>query len=372
MKGSPIKIGLVIHGPEIIDSGRIIGVIRVLREIGSLYALVGGTMGRVAAKDSLLEDFVDTSKKMQTSAALNYFSELDVLILANCGKTNLTGEIFGQIVSSKVSKSVIQVERLGFSDGRVILWLGEDGREAGAVLDVAACLSNELNLELIIKPKQEIKIDEEGGLTLRRLHGAKVGEHILISGIVVGKVMDENVVIVSENGRLVDIKGVQIKQHGYDKIRDIDLKTVYIKSGNLRRGKKKTCSSTDAPDRWLEKGKVIFVDHSANSVLEVIGKGIICVITVGDDTTNICADILARFGIPIIGITDGDTDGIYEGSNQSRDSIVIQVCGTSDDDVGIALQNNGLFDSNEYTLEEVKNAIFNFLKENEIRFKIRE
>ncbi len=372
MKGSPIKIGLVIHGPEIIDSGRIISVIRVLREIGSLYALIGGTMGRVAAKDSLLENFVDTSKNMQTSAALNYLSELDVLVLANCGKTHLTGEIFGQIVSSKVSRTVIQVERLGFSDGRVILWLGEDGYKAAVVHDVAARLSDELGLELTIKPKREIEIDEEGSLTSRRLHGAKVGEHILISGIVVGKVMDENVVIVSENGRLVDIKGVQIKTHGYDKIRDIDLKTVYIKSGDLRRGKKSSFSSTDVPHRRLEKGKVVFIDHSANSVLEVIGKGIICVITIGDDTTNICEDILSRFGIPIIGITDGDIDGIYEGSSQTRDSIVIQVCGTSDDDVGIALQNNGLFDSSEYTLEEVKNTIFDFLKKKEIRFQIKD
>ena len=372
MKRSPINIGLVIHGPEIIDSGRIIDVIRVLREIGSLYALIGGTMGRVAAKDSLLEDFVDTSKKMQTSAALNYLSELDVLVLANCGKTNLTGEIFGQIVSSKVSKSVIQVERFGSNDGRVILWPGDDGHKAGVVHAVAARLSEVLGLELIIHPKQLITVDEEGSILSRRLHGAKVGENIFISGIVVGKVVDENVVLVSQDGRLVDVKGVQIKKHGYEKIRDIDLKTAYIKSGDLRRGKKSNFSRTDAFRRWLEKGKVVFIDHSANSVLEVIGKEIICVITIGDDTTNICEDILSRFGIPIIGITDGDIDGIYEGSNQTRDSIVLQVCGPSDDDVGIALQNDGLFDNSEYTLEEVKNTIFDFLKKKGIRFKIRQ
>jgi len=372
MKSNSIKIALVIHGPEILDSGRILILIRILKKLGSLYALIGGTMGRVAAKDSLLEDFVDTSKKMQPSAALNYLSELDVLVLANCGKTNLTGEIFGQIVSSKVRRSVIQVERPGSSDGRIILWSGEDGHKAGVVHDVAACLSDELGLELIINPKQVIKIDKEGIITSRYLHGAKVGENILISGIVVGRAVDEKVVIISQEGRLVDIKGVQIKQHGYDKIRDIDLKTAYIKSGNLRRGKKRNFSSIGVPHRWLEKGKVVFVDHSANSVLEVIDKGIICAITVGDDTTNICEDILSRFGIPIIGIIDGDIDGIYKGSNQSRDSTVIQVCGASDDDVGIALQNNGLFDSKEFTLEEVKNIILNFLKKNEIRFKIRQ
>lgn len=371
MKRSPINIGLVIHGPEIIDSGRINSVIRVLREIGSLYALIGGTMGRVAVKDSLLEDVVDTSKNMQTSVALNYLSNLDVLVLANCGKTNLTGEIFGQIVSSKVNRTVIQVERLGFSDGRVILWLGEDGYKAEVVNRVAARVSDELGLELTIRLKKEIETDDEGSFKSRRLHGAKVGEHVFISGIVVGQVADENVVIVSKDGRLVDIKGVQIKTHGYDKISDIDLKTAYIKSGELRRGQKNNFSNR-ARQSLLEKGKVAFVDHSANSVLEVIDKEIICVITIGDDTTNICEDILSRFGIPIIGITDGDIDGIYRGANKSRDSIVIQVCGTSDDIVGNALQNNRLFDSNEHTFEEVKNIILDFLKIKRIRFKIRE
>lgn len=372
MKYSPIHVGLVIHGPEIIDSGRIFGLVDILREIGCLHALVGGTMGRVAAKRSLLKDLVDISKKMQPSDALNYLSNLDVLILANCGKTNITGEVFGQIVVSKVNKSVIQVERPGFRDGRVILWEGADGHNVEIVHDVAARLSDELGLEYIVKLKQEIKIEEEGSLTLRHLHGAKVGENVLISGIVVGKVVNENVVIVSNNGRLVDIKGVQIKKHGYDKIGNADLKAMYIKSGDLRRGKNSNFSIMNVPQRRLERGKVVFIDHSADSVLEAIDRETICAIAIGDDTTNICRDILSGFGIPVIGITDGDIDGIYKGSSRTCGSVVIQVSGTSDDEVGIALQNNGLFNAQERTLEEIKNIIFNFLKEREIMFQIKD
>jgi len=340
--------------------------------MGYLHALVGGTMGRVAAKGSLLKDFVDISKKMQPSDALNYLSNLDVLILANCGKTNITGEVFGQIVVSKVNKSVIQVERPGSRDGRVILWEGADDHNVETVRDVAACLSDKLGLEYIIKLKQEMKIEEEGSLALRHLHGAKVGESVLISGIVVGKVVNENVVIVSNNGRLVDIKGVQIKKHGYDKIGNADLKAMYIKSGDLRRGKNGNFSRKNVPQRRLERGKVVFIDHSADSVLEAIDRETICVITIGDDTTNICRDILSGFGIPVIGITDGDVDGIYKGSSGTRDSVVIQVAGMSDDEVGIALQNNGLFNAQERTLEEIKNIIFNFLKEREIMFQIKD
>jgi len=372
MRYCSIQVGLVIHGPEIIDSGRIFGLVHILREIGYLHALVGGTMGRVAAQGSLLEDFVDISKKMKPSDALNYLSDMDVLILANCGKTTITGEVFGQIVVSKVNKSVIQVERPGSRDGRVIIWGGADDDDVEVVHDVAACLSDKLGLKCMVKLKQEMKIEEEGNLTLRHLHGAKVGENVLISGIVVGKVVNENVVIVSNNGRLVDIKGVQIKKHGYDKIGNVDLQTMYIKSGDLRRGKNSNFSRMNVPQKRLERGKVVFIDHSADSVLEAIDRETICVITIGDDTTNICLDILSGFGVPVIGITDGDIDGIYKGSNRTRDSVVIQVCGTSDDEVGIALQNNGLFDSKERTMEEIKNIIFNFLKEREIMFQIKD
>ena len=372
MKRRPIRIGLVIHGPEIIDSGRICRLILILREIGYLQALIGGTMGRVAARRSPLENFVDISKRMQPSAALNNLSNLDALILANCGKTTATGEVFGQIVVSKVNKSVIQVERPGFSDGCIILWEGPDDYNVELLHDVAVYLSDQLGLQRVVKLKQDIKIDEEGGLTFRHLHGAEVGENVLIGGIVVGKVVDQDVVIVSNNRRIVDIKGVQIKKHGYDKIGNADLKTLYIKSGNLRRARNNSFSKTNEPQRWLKRGKVVFIDHSADSILEAIDRETICVITIGDDTTNISGDILSGFSIPIIGITDGDIDGIYNGSSRTCDSVIIQVHGTSDDEVGAALQNSGFFNAKEHSLEEIKNFIFNFLTEREITFEIKD
>ncbi|MGZ8932730.1 MAG: DUF2117 domain-containing protein, partial [Halobacteriota archaeon] len=103
-----IDIGLVIHGPELIDSGKITDIVEALHSLGPVSALVGGTMARVAALDRHLP-FIDTSQKIHTSEALAKLSDKKVLVLANCGKTSETGTVFGQIVSSRVQRSVIQV-----------------------------------------------------------------------------------------------------------------------------------------------------------------------------------------------------------------------------------------------------------------------
>ena len=148
-----IDTGLVIHGPELIDSGKIADIVEALRALGPVCALVGGTMARVAALDKHLT-FVDTSQNIHTSDALNQVSDKEVLVLANCGKTSETGTIFGQIVSSRVQRSVIQVERPGFVDGNVILWRGADGDKSRIVQRVARHLSNYLSLTLIEKQKK--------------------------------------------------------------------------------------------------------------------------------------------------------------------------------------------------------------------------
>ncbi|MGB9213559.1 MAG: DUF2117 domain-containing protein, partial [Halobacteriota archaeon] len=100
-----IGIRLVIHGPELIDSGRIADIVEALRPLGPLYVLAGGTMARVAALDKHLT-FIDTSQKIHTSDALNHASDKEVAVLANYGKTSETGRVFGQIVSSRVRRSV--------------------------------------------------------------------------------------------------------------------------------------------------------------------------------------------------------------------------------------------------------------------------
>ena len=58
------------------------------------------------------------------------------------------------------------------------------------------------------------------------------------------------------------------------------------------------------------------------------------VITVGDDTTLVASDILYRFNVPIIGITDGDLDKVVEHGFVKNESKIIQVKSGYDDIVG--------------------------------------
>jgi hypothetical protein len=117
------------------------------------------------------------------------------------------------------------------------------------------------------------------------------------------------------------------------------------------------------PARPLQRGSVTFVNHRADETLESVNETTICAITVGDDTTSICGDILSRAGIPIVGITDGDGDGLYTSACEVEGSRVLRLCNASDDDIGFALERSGQLDGGDYTLATVIEIVTNFLHE---------
>ncbi len=65
-----------------------------------------------------------------------------------------------------------------------------------------------------------------------------------------------------------------------------------------------------------------------------MAEGACIVVTVGDDTTAIAGDILSRMGIPIIGIIDGDLDGISQRTVVPKGSMIIRLEHGYDDKVG--------------------------------------
>ena len=362
-----IDIRLVIHGPELIDSGKIADIVDALRAIGPLRVLAGGTMARVAALDKHLT-FVDTSQNIHTSDALNHVLDREVLVLANCGKTSETGRVFGQIVSSRVRRSVIHVERPGLIDGSVILWRGADGDTSRDVQYVARNLSDRLSLKLVKKHKRGLSVEQTDEVVTRHIYGARPGEPLLVQGMVVGTVVDEDVAVIVQRGRIVDIAGVAMKAHGLEKIGNIDLSTVYVKTGHLRPSNEVCVQRSMVPARPLQRGSVTFVNHRADETLESVNETTICAITVGDDTTSICGDILSRAGIPIVGITDGDGDGLYTGACEVEGSRVLRLGNASDDDIGFLLEQSGEFDDEDYTLATVIEIVTSFLRETGVEF----
>jgi len=66
---------------------------------------------------------------------------------------------------------------------------------------------------------------------------------------------------------------------------------------------------------------------------------------VGDDTTAIAGDVLYRLGIPVIGIVDGDIDGLAGIARAARGSLRVIVLPGHDDLVGQTVK--GIINSQE-------------------------
>lgn len=145
-----MRIGVVVHGPNIIDSGYALKLIDLLGEYGQVTARLGGTMGRTAVIDASLEDIINIRKKLVPSDSLKIFhdDEVDVIFLLNYGKSDVTGQVFGYKVynhyADKIDKNdipVIQIERPGEDDGSIICWNGDS--------DLVNALSKRLNLDMV-------------------------------------------------------------------------------------------------------------------------------------------------------------------------------------------------------------------------------
>lgn len=143
----------------------------------------------------------------------------------------------------------------------------------------------------------------EGCRVIRRISGAFEGENIRLDGVVIGEVTRPEPEIICKDGRIVGLHGIEIKQHGLEKLknRKLDIFTARIKTGNIRRTKQSPKIKRVKPSA---RNKIAIIYHCAESTFELV-KDAGRVVTVGDDTTTIAADILTRLGIPVIGIIDG-------------------------------------------------------------------
>ena len=139
-----MEIGVVVHGPGIVDSGWAKRIIDILSNFGNVCCRLGGTMGRTAVIDAGLEDVIDISLKLLPSQSLELFNRehVDVIFLLNYGKSPETGRVFGYKVFNHYFKQisnedflatnhkplyessipVIQIERPGEEDGSIISW----------------------------------------------------------------------------------------------------------------------------------------------------------------------------------------------------------------------------------------------------------
>jgi hypothetical protein len=328
-----MRIGIILHGPEIVDIGSAERIINIFRREHDVIAKLGGTMGRTAVIDAGLEGIIDISLGLTPSETINTLKgHIDLAVLLNHGKTLETGRYFGRIVASKLDPSLpfVHIERPD-SDGRIIYYRADAQKCAVYVREVLRNHSEQYDLPIEPGSSQPMNVRTEGGKHIRRISGAFAGENIRLDGIVIGEVTHPELEIVCRDGCVIELRGGKIKPHGLEKLRNrkIDLTRAKVKTGTIRRTTKKPRIKEMVPGG----SRLAIIDHCAESTFELIRDAHL-VVTVGDDTTAIAADILTRLGIPIIGITDGDLDRILENTVIPEGSAVIRVREGFDDIIG--------------------------------------
>jgi hypothetical protein len=306
-----MKISLIIHGPEVIDSGEAKRVLEKISLMGTVEARLGGTMGKTAVLDAGLENVIDISKHLKPSACIEAFFETSNLVcLLNRGEQLKLGGVFGAMVAAHLRepemKPLIQIESPKCTDGKLIL-LNKKAEEYIETLSETLDLPVKSSLPL----QNSIFVEKckTTGKTrvIRKLSGVFPGENILLNWIVIGKALYSEISIVSENGFIVAIEGGEIKKYGleklhnYEKMDPLEPVKAWAKSGNLRRSdfllpnaqKQNAWGRSSGFSSRLRKGKVVLIDHTAEYTFE-LAAGAELAVTVGDYTTAIAGDIPSR------------------------------------------------------------------------------
>ncbi len=367
-----MKIGVVVHGPEIVDSGYALRLLEFMEDYGEVKARLGGTMGRTAVIDSNLESRIDISQKLLPSQSINLFCQegRDIIVLINYGKSSVTGQAFGCKVYSHCHPHtpLIQIERPGEEDGSVVAWrtdLQELATEIASKLGLTTASPLEIR-DSLEKGKPCLKINQ---YICRNIAGVSPGENIFVNGIVVGRSTSPEVALVAEEGMITQLRGGELKPHGVEKLGKVDLEGAIIKTGLLRKSRAKPRIITSKKDD--SKLMVSYLSHAAEDIYRLRNADM--VVTVGDDTTLVAADILYRFNVPIIGITDGDLDKVVEQGFKANGSMVVELESGWDDIIGEKIFRE-LFKGNEtieiVNMENFKSKILQIIKKNTPHYQV--
>ncbi len=311
-------IGVLFHGPEVFDGG---WAARIMRAFPRARLMLAGTMSRTALHDSGLTG-VETPGLQPSECVRLLRKDCSAMLLATSSKSVNSGLTFGSLVAGRAGDELplVQAECSG------PIYAAHSGKcPAG----IAAALKK-LGFLRTASPEARIELWHEGDLLCRRMTTAEKGDYVLVNGIIVGRAEGGEVVLYARERSITEIQGVNIKPHGLEKLErfgGVDLasaklaSTARLRSNSVKARLGKCCGEG-----------VIFIDHAGMHVYSLAEKAGGAV-TVGDDTTAVVGDILRRFGVPVIGIVDGDGDSLHTGGGLAPGSVVFIV--KADDKAGL-------------------------------------
>jgi len=351
-----MQIGIVIHNFQLVDSPQTVeNILSLLSEENCTDICLCGTMGKIAVIDAGLESLIEVNQLMKPSACIeSFFKSKDLVFLLNHGRELSTGRTFGRIVVSHLKnpeeKPLIQIERPGRPDGELIPW-------NRAAWPHARKLSSLLNMKISPPPLpvNNIEVTNQGQQVIRKISTFPEA-CIMVEGIVVGNATSSEVSLIAENGFLTSMEGGVIKEEGikilhkHEERVPIDLSKAWVKTGtsgkhngafrSFMEDKTNGTEKTPPLNRLFlqgenpeKEGKVILIDHCAERSLELM-EGTRLAITVGDDTTEIAGNIFSRFGIPILGVIDGDSDELATTVTYPPGSLILRLKPGKDDEFG--------------------------------------
>jgi len=340
-----LLLGVVLHSPEVTELGITAKFLNTLDDAGFRYhAILGGVMGRLAILDAKLETKVFINHPYKPSDAIDYLIKrnVDLIILLNQAINKESGITFGlQVVENSsllpfFKLPIIQLDRIHTKDAFLINWTIDHPQ-------FQIWLEHHFQVTPISPPPPKETLRKNGDFITRILRAVQRDDKILINGVVIGEVNADMVEITTKSNRFYELRGGRLIEHGIQKLGLVDLTTARITT--LKSLRRVPPSSIRILKSSKKKGNIAMLTWRGEQVYYHADK-IDCLVSIGDDTTFVSTDILSRFSKPIIGIIDGDSEGIlYYNLTLEQlaelappNSLFLQVRPETDDKVGRLIQ----------------------------------